>query len=128
LILHVVLFRLRAELSASERQALAEAFAAALQAIPTVRRALVGRRFTHDRGYERMMRVNYEYAALLEFADRRGLMAYLEHPAHHQLGERFFTAFEDALMYDYELEEGQEGISQLLDAIRAGRPGRGNSH
>jgi hypothetical protein len=128
LILHVVLFRPRANLSASERQSLADAFAAALRAIPTVRRALVGRRFSHGRGYEHLMRMDYEYAAVLEFEDPSALLAYLEHPAHQQLGERFFNAFEDALMYDYEVAEGQEGITALLEALGAGEPGRGSSH
>jgi hypothetical protein len=56
------------------------------------------------------MRVDYPYAALLEFDDVAGLKAYLEHPTHEQLGMRFFAAFEDALMYDYELREGEDEI------------------
>jgi len=127
-IAHIVLFRLRADLPASERQSLADAFGAALREIPAVRRACVGRRFTHGRGYEQLMRVHYDYAAVLEFDDATGLLAYLEHPAHHELGERFFSAFEEALMYDYELGEGQDGIAALLDALRAPESGRRNSH
>ncbi len=111
---HVVLFRPRADLSPPERQSLADAFASALRDIPTVRRARVGRRFTHGRGYEQAMRVNYEYAAVLEFDDAAGLLAYLEHPAHQQLAEHFFSVFEEALMYDFELQEGAEGIAALL--------------
>jgi hypothetical protein len=113
-IAHVVLFRPRPGLSAGERQSLADAFAAALRDIPSVRRAHVGRRFTHGRGYEPLMRVNYDHAAILEFDDAAGLMAYLEHPAHQQLGERFFSTFEEALMYDFDLSEGAEGIRALL--------------
>jgi hypothetical protein len=56
------------------------------------------------------MRVNYEYAAVLEFDDTAGLAAYLGHPAHQQLAERFFSAFAEALMYDFELREGGEGL------------------
>ena len=114
MIAHLVLFRPRADLSAADRQGLADAFTAALRDIPSVRRAHVGRRITHGRGYEQLMRVNYEYAAILEFDDAEGLRAYLEHPVHQQLGERFFTAFEEALMYDYELKEGLEGVRELL--------------
>jgi hypothetical protein len=33
-------------------------------------------------------------------------MAYLDHPAHEQLASRFFSAFEEALMYDFELLDG----------------------
>ena len=127
MIAHIVLFRPRTDLSVSEREALAEAFAAALRDIPTIRHAWVGHRFTHGRGYEQLMRVDYEYAAVLEFDDGPGLLAYLEHPAHRQLGERFFSAFEDALMYDFELHEGKEGTAALIEALKAGQSSRAPS-
>jgi hypothetical protein len=62
------------------------------------------------------MQANYEYAAVLEFDDVAGLNAYLEHPAHETLGSRFFAAFEEALMYDFELQEGATGLAARLDA------------
>jgi hypothetical protein len=113
-VVHIVLFRPRPDLTAGEREALADAFAAALRDIPAIRRARVGRRITHGRGYEQLMAADYAYAAVLEFDDEAGLKAYLEHPAHQQLGERFFSAFAEALMYDYELAEAAEGAAQLL--------------
>jgi hypothetical protein len=48
---------------------------------------------------------------VIEFEDRAGLMAYLDHPAHEQLASQFFSAFEEALMYDFELLEGTAGLS-----------------
>ena len=114
MIAHIVLFQPRADLSAAERQGLADAFATALRDIPSIRRVRVGRRHTHGRGYEALMRAHYEYAAILEFDDAAGLQAYLQHPAHEQLGARFFTAFADALMYDFELKDGEEGLAALL--------------
>lgn len=111
---HVVLFRPRADLSAAERRLLVDALSAAIRDIPSVRRARVGRRVTHGRPYERLMRADYPYAALLEFDDLAGLEAYLRHPAHEQLAARFFESFEEALMYDYELMDGAE-VSTLLD-------------
>jgi hypothetical protein len=119
MIAHVVLFTPRQTLSAGERQALADTFAAALVAIPSIRRARVGHRVTHGRpGYEQLMRVHYEYAAIVEFDDRAGLEAYLAHSAHQALGERFFAMFEEALMYDFELEEGAAGIASALERSR----------
>jgi hypothetical protein len=60
------------------------------------------------------MRENYEFIAVLEFDDVEGLKAYLEHPAHAELAERFFNAFDAALMYDYELgSEAGFGLSAL---------------
>jgi hypothetical protein len=105
-IVHLVLFRPRAELPADARAALLDAMRTALRDIPSIRRASVGRRVTLDRPYESLMRTNYSHAALLEFDDVAGLRAYLDHPAHVQLASRFFESFEEALMYDYELEEG----------------------
>ena len=110
MIAHLVLFRPRPNLSDADRQALGEVLAEALRAIPSVRRARVGRRVMHGRGYEQMMRSDYPYAALLEFDDVAGLKTYLEHPAHEKLATRFFESFEDALMYDYELTEGEADI------------------
>jgi hypothetical protein len=112
-LLHIVLFRPRTDLSPAARQRLAQALSAALRDIPSVRGARVGRRITHGRPYEHLMRVDYSHAALIEFDDLAGLQAYLAHPAHEQLATQFFEAFEEALMYDFEVWEGEEGIRML---------------
>ncbi len=106
MIAHIVLFTPRANLTARERDDLVRAFSGALEKIPSLRRSRVGRRVTHGRPYEQLMREHYEYAAILEFDDVTGLKAYLEHPAHEQLGALFFSAFERALIYDYDLGSG----------------------
>jgi hypothetical protein len=62
------------------------------------------------------MRVDYTHVAMLEFDDVVGLKAYLEHPAHEQLATRFFEAFEEALMYDYEVADGEDGIRLVRSA------------
>jgi hypothetical protein len=115
-IAHLVLFRPRADLTAQARAGLADALSSALGAIPSIRRASIGRRVRHGRPYELSMRADYSHAALLEFDDLAGLQAYLDHPAHGPLASRFFDAFEDALMYDYEMMEGEAGVT----AMRAG--------
>lgn len=118
---HIVLFRPRAGLAPEARRALADAFETALRQIPSVRRARVGRRVMHGRPYEQLMRADYPYAAVLEFEDVTGLQAYLEHPAHEQLASRFFDAFEEALMYDFDLKEGVEELAAgLLGPDRQG--------
>ena len=110
MLLHLVLFRPRPDLDDTGRQRLAGALSAAIQQIPSVRRARVGRRITHGRSYEQLMRVDYTHVAMLEFDDVSGLKEYLEHPSHDQLAARFFEAFEEALMYDYEVADGEDGI------------------
>ena len=113
MIAHLVLFRPRPGLSDDDRRGLADALVAALETIPSIRRSRVGRRVTHGRPYESLMRVDYTYAALLEFDDLAGLAAYLAHPAHDALASRFFATFEEALMYDFDLREGRAGIDEL---------------
>jgi len=115
MIAHIVLFRLRGDLSTSARAALAVAFQTALREIPSIRRANVGRRLLQGHAYETLMKTDYEYAAVLEFDDANALVAYLAHPAHEQLATHFYQAFEDALMYDFELQEGKAGAAALSD-------------
>ena len=112
MIRHLVLFRPRAGLSADERSGLAAALRGAIKAIPSIRRARVGRRVTHGRPYEQQMQVDYEYAAMLDFDDLGGLKMYLEHPAHEALATRFFTVLDESLIYDFEFEEG-DGLASL---------------
>ena len=114
MIAHLVLFRPRPGLSEEDRRGLAAALVTALETIPSIRRSRVGRRVMHGRPYEALMRIDYAYAALLEFDDLAGLAAYLEHPAHEALASRFFTTFEEALMYDFDLREGRTGVEALL--------------
>lgn len=106
MIAHLVLFRPKASLSGEDQRGLADALATAIREIPSIRRARVGTRVTHGRPYELLMRTDYSHAAILEFDDRDGLRAYLEHPAHEALASRFFSAFEEGLFYDFELHEG----------------------
>lgn len=111
---HVVLFRPRAGLTADQRTAVARAFELALRDIPVIRRARVGRRLKVGRPYEELMRTDYPYAAIVEFDDAAGLRAYLDHPAHEQLAARFFESFEEALIYDFELEDGTAALAPLI--------------
>ena len=113
MLVHLVLFRPRASLDPAAGRGLAEALLAALTEIPSVRRVRVGQRVTHGRGYEQLMRSNYTHVAMLEFDDVAGLQEYLEHPVHQRLATQFFAAFDEALMYDYQLGEGEEAIRSL---------------
>lgn len=114
MITHLVMFRPRPDLSPASRQGLADALTTAIRDIPSVRHARVGKRVTFGRPYEQLMRVNYEYVALLEFDDMEGLTAYLAHPAHDALAARFFDVFEEALMYDFDVRDGADAVARLL--------------
>jgi hypothetical protein len=114
-IAHVVLFRLKADVSLADRRALIDTWAVALRDIPSIRRALVGRRVRVGRPYEALMHTDFPYAAVLEFENADALRAYLDHPAHEAISTRFFAALADTLIYDFEVEESADGLRGLLE-------------
>ena len=112
MILHVVLFQPRADLGNAQREELLEGMSVAAKEIPTLRRFRVGRRILHGLpGYEHAMTESYEYAAIAEFDDREGLVAYLQHPAHQSIGRHFTASAERSLAYDYEMLEAKDAGS-----------------
>jgi hypothetical protein len=104
-----VLFRLRPDVSLEDRRALLDAWAAALNNIPVIRRARVGRRVRIGRSYESLTRLDFPYAAILEFDNVEALRAYLDHPAHEAMATRLFAAIADTLIYDFEIRADAEG-------------------
>jgi stress responsive alpha/beta barrel protein len=113
MIVHVVLFRLKPNLPGDARDALAAALARATREIPSIRHARVGSRVTIGRAYEQLMTTDYSFAAMLEFDDRDGLQAYLDHGAHEQLAQRFYASVDQALTYDFEMWESDDGIERI---------------
>ncbi len=114
MIAHIVLFRVRPDMSQTDRHALIDSFATALREIPSIRRARVGRRVRLGRSYEELTRVDLPYAAILEFDDADGVRSYLDHPAHEAISTRFFAAISDTLIYDFEVEGSAEGLRGML--------------
>lgn len=106
MISHVVLFRPKATLSVDERASLIESLKAAVTGIPSIKRTTIGTRVLLNRpGYETLMAEHYEYSAILEFNSESDLRAYLDHPAHNNLGRLLFTAADAVLAYDFEAVE-----------------------
>jgi hypothetical protein len=112
MLFHIALFRPRQDLTPVDRIALVEALQSALQAVPSIRKFHVGRRVVHGAGYEALMPVSFDYAAVIEFDDLAGLKAYLEHPAHQALGARFMSSLESSAIFDYQMQDG-EGVRGL---------------
>jgi len=98
---HVVLLKLRATMSADDREALLESMRVALTGIPEIRRVRIGKRILLGRGYETQMAEHFEYSAIIEFDSEADLRVYLDHPQHQELGRRFFESVDAALVYDY---------------------------
>jgi Stress responsive A/B Barrel Domain len=105
-IVHVVLFSPKPDLSETDRRTLLDALTTASSGIPSIRRFRVGKRVKHSLpGYEQMMRDDYEFAVIIEFDDLEGLKSYLRHPAHAAAGHHFAASASRALAYDYEISE-----------------------
>ena len=102
MISHVVLFRPKPSLTAEQRVTMVNALRAAVEGIPQIKRANIGKRVLLNRpGYETQMAEHYEYSAILEFDSEADLRAYLDHPAHDRLGKLLFTIAEAVLAYDF---------------------------
>lgn len=102
MITHIVLFEPR-QMDADRLRDTLQTVVSAVEACPSVQRFRIGRRIRHGRpGYEQGMRVDYQYALILEFDDVAGLTSYLAHPEHDRLGT-LFAGGAAALAYDYEL-------------------------
>ena len=102
-VVHVVLFRPKADISEQDRRDMFDALHTAATSIPGVRRFQVGPRVTHGAAYERLAVHDFPFAAIVEFDDLAGLQAYLRHPQHEQLGALFYRLQDAALVYDYEV-------------------------
>lgn len=103
MIAHVVLFRPKGSLTDDQRAAFVHALEQALTSVPSIARAQIGRRVRLGRLYDVPDAESYPFAAILEFRSRDDLLAYLDHPAHHALGEQFYTASDAALALDFEI-------------------------
>ena len=101
MIAHVVLLKLRATMSAEDREALLESMRVAFTGIPEIRRVRIGKRILLGRGYETQMAEHFEYSAIIEFDSEADLRVYLDHPQHQELGRRFFESVDAAMVYDY---------------------------
>lgn len=101
MIAHVVLLKLRATMSAEDREALLESMRVAFTGIPEIKRVRIGKRILLGRGYETQMAEHFEYSAIIEFDSEADLRVYLDHPQHQELGRRFFESVDAALVYDY---------------------------
>ena len=114
MISHVVLFRPKSSLTDGERTMLIETLRQAVEGISSIRRAVIGKRVLLGRpGYETQMAEHYEYSAILDFDSEADLRAYLDHPAHDELGKRLFMSAEAVLAYDFSSVDNAR-LSELL--------------
>lgn len=112
-IVHLVLYRPKADLDADARERFVDALTAAHRDIPAIRRFTVGRRLEDGPAYDGIAAADFPYMALIEFDDAEGLRSYLCHPAHTKLGQAFRSTLDAALVHDYETA-GAAAAGELL--------------
>jgi Stress responsive A/B Barrel Domain len=108
MILHVVLFRPRPDLTEIERDALIASIDAVAHGVPSISRVRVGRRLSDPPIYVQGGFPDFPFFACLEFENRGALEAYLAHPLHVDLGRRFNATLEATLIYDVEVSDVAE--------------------
>jgi hypothetical protein len=112
---HIVLFRPRPSLTEDQRRTIVTALRGAVEGIPQIRRAAIGKRLLLNRpGYETQMAEHYEYSAILEFDSEADLRVYLDHPAHNELGRLLFTSADAVLAYDF-TNVPADDLAKLID-------------
>lgn len=91
MISHIVLFQPKADLSHGDILLFAQQLRRTMSGVPSVRSARIGRRVDVSSGEPRNFGdMAYEFAAVVDFEDRSGLVDYLRHPLHQALGELFW--------------------------------------
>jgi len=88
---HIVLFTPKDGLTAGQTLLFAQQLQLTMGSVPSVRRATVGRRVEIDSGSTRSFGdTAYQFSAVVEFDGISGLLEYLSHPLHHELGRLFW--------------------------------------
>jgi hypothetical protein len=105
-ICHLVLFNLKDGLETADIGRFANLMRDTCVSAQSVARVRVGRRVSVDAGYERFMGLKtYDFVAVVEFDDVEGLVAYLRHPKHDELGRMFWEYCSDALVIESQMHD-----------------------
>lgn len=112
MLLHLVLFRPKADLAAADRASLVGAIERAHREIPVIRRFSVGRRVFREASYAAGL-PDYPFIAIVELDDERALQEYLRHAAHGELARWFWQTSDSALAYDFVVREAGEASAYL---------------
>lgn len=103
MIAHIVLFSPKDHLDLSMKRSLAQSVINTCRSISSIHRAVVGRSVAIQAGYDRFFGdKTYDFAAVLEFKERKDLVAYLNHPLHEELGKLFWEACERTTISEVE--------------------------
>jgi hypothetical protein len=108
MILRVVLFHLRSEVTDYDSRVLLSSITSAVKSVPGLLSFNVGRRIESDGAYTLGEAGTggaspYDYAAVFQFDSAKSLQAYLHHPAQSEIRARFTAVVSAAMTCDYEI-------------------------
>ena len=61
-----------------------------------------------------MGRTTYAYAAILEFDNASGLLEYLRHPSHAELGRKFWDVCADTIVLEVDWRDAADWLAEEL--------------
>lgn len=93
---HVVLFKFKAEATPEQVKEIEQAFAALPEKIDTI----TGYEWGTSESVEGL-NDGFTHCFFVTFKDKKGLEAYLPHPAHKEFGAKLRPLLEKALVFDY---------------------------
>ena len=109
MVLRVVLFQLRADVTDYDSRMLLASISGAVKSVPGLVSFNVGRRIDSEGAYtlgeaaEAGPKAPYDYAAVFQFENAKALQAYLKHPAQTEIRSRFAAVISSAITSDYEM-------------------------
>jgi len=115
MISHIVLFEPKPDLSESDVRDFAQHLKAAMTAVPSVRRAVVGRKVEIHSSGRNFGDATYSFSAVVEFDDSKGLIEYLQHPKHVELGRLFWLHCAKAVVL--EVESVDATTDEVIDLL-----------
>lgn len=125
MIAHIVLFNLKPSILKAEMRSFIRELERLLRAIPSVQRATIGRSIQVDAGYPRAFGDRaFNFVAVLEFADTDGLVSYLRHPLHGEVGRKFWEYCDAASIVESRMADVMSGPAiheELLDDLPEAR-------
>jgi hypothetical protein len=109
MVLRVVLFQLRGEVTDYDSRLLLASIGGAVKSVPGLLSFNVGRRIDSEGAYALgeaaagESTASYDYAAVFQFEGAKALQAYLHHPAQAEIRARFAAVVSSAITCDYEM-------------------------
>jgi hypothetical protein len=109
MILRLVLFHLKSDVTDYDSRVLLSSITGAVKSVPGLLSFNVGRRVEGDVGYTLGDAAAsggsqpYDYAAVFQFENAKALQAYLTHPAQTEIRTRFAAVVSSAITCDYEI-------------------------